>query len=671
MLKLRILLLSNYFYLILIIFAFLISLIRINLPRTSSYSEKSVYFYGIVTKYNIISDKLTIYLKNKETIIGTYYFTNEKEKEAFKNKISLGDKFIVKAIFYKPIENKTKNTFNYKKYLQNKKIFYTLDIKDIKKVRRNKNLYYKFKNILCKRIDDNPYLNTFLLGNKSYLNKEVIYAYREMGISHLFAISGMHVSILSGILLKILNKKKEKNYLIVSFLLLFYLLMIDISPSAIRGVLFFVLFSLNKVFYFHVSPIKIYLLTLLIIILINPFYIFDVGFLYSFMITFSLIFLSDKLKANNYFKGLIKVSCISFLVSIPITLYNFCQINLLSIIFNLFYVPFISLIVFPLELLNFIFPILNPICNIFINILEQSALYLSKINFLKLTFYKFNILLYFCYFLLIMFFMFEYKKYHKRRVLYVIIVILIIHFLYMDNNTYIKMLDVGQGDSILIYSKREAILVDTGGIQNKEKSIIRNTTLPILKSLGIKKLQKLIITHGDYDHIGEAKYLYEHFKVEDILLNNNKINYYENQLRKYGATKAKEGSTFSCGEITFVQLNKNLKDENDSSLVYLGIYKDKSFLLMGDASIKTEQYLLEKYNLKNITILKVGHHGSKTSSSEKFLEIVKPKISLISAGKDNKFNHPHKEVVKRLKRISNVYVTKKIGTITINLDRKI
>ena len=670
MLKLRIILLSNYFYLTLIILTFLISSLRLALPRKSLLNNKGNYFYGTVTKYNLTSSKLTIYLKNKETVIGTYYFQSNTEIATFKKKVHLGDKLLVKAQFSKPIINRTENTFNYQKYLANKHIFHSLHIKKFQVISKNKNPYYTLKNFFHKKISTNPYLNTFILGDKSYLSKEVVTAYQEIGISHLFAISGMHISILSSLLLKLLNRKKEteKNYLLISIFLLFYLLIIDISPSAIRGVLFFILFSLNKIFYFYISPIKIYLLTLVITLLLNPFYVFDIGFLYSFSISFSLIFLSKELQSNNYFISLFKVSLISFLVSIPISLYNFYQLNLLSIIYNLFYVPFISLVLFPLLLFNFLFPFLKSISNFFINFLEQSALYLSKISFSKLIFYKANIYIYFFYFLIILLFLFEYKKFHKKRFLYILLIILILHFSYVDRSTFIKMLDIGQGDSILVASKGHAILIDTGGIQNKDPLLISSTTLPVLKSLGFKKLDKLVITHGDFDHIGEAKYLLDNFKVKEVLINNNSLNYYEKELLNYNAKKANQGLIFSCGAITLVQLNKNLSDENDSSSVYLGLYKNKSFLLMGDASAKTENYLLKKYNLQNITILKVGHHGSKTSSTSKFLEKVNPQISLISAGKDNKFNHPHKEVLTRLQKISQVYVTKELGTITINLD---
>ena len=658
MLKLRITLLSNYLYVILLCLVGIISIVRISLPKKTNYSVNDTYLTGTLIKKEITPDKVTLYIKNKETVIGYFYIDNKQFKE-----VSLGDKLIIKGKFSRVSKSRTKNTFNYRKYLERKNIFYIVEIDKYKVISKNKNIYYKIKDLIYKRVGRDAYLNTFLLGNKTYLDKEVKNSYQEIGISHLFAISGMHISILSMLLLKIL-KKKDRSYFIVSIFLLLYLFLIETSASSIRGVLFFILFSINKIFYFYIPPIKIFILTLVIVLLINPFYIFDIGFLYSFSISFSLLFLSEELKGGNYFKGLLKVSFLSFLISIPISLYSFCQINLLSILYNLFYVPFISLILFPLTLIRFIVPLK---IDFLINILEKSSLFLSKINTFKFIFYKGNIIIYILYFLFIIVFLIDYKKRRKKRFFLVIIVLLVVHYFYRDNGSFIKMLDVGQGDSILVYSKGCSMLVDTGGVYGNEGGVVKNVTIPVLKSLGIKKVDKLLISHGDFDHVGDALYLVNHFKVGGILINNNEANYFEKELLKKKAHKAKEGLVIKCGDVSLIEINKNMVLENDSSSVYLGIYKDRRFLLMGDASSKTEEYLIKNYNLEDVDILKVGHHGSNSSSSKKFIDIVNPKISLISAGIDNKFGHPHKEIIQRLDN-SYVFVNKDLGSITVNLD---
>ena len=133
------------------------------------------------------------------------------------------------------------------------------------------------KNILKKRIGNNPYLNTFILGDKTYINDNVIKSYQENGISHLFAISGMHISLLSTIILRILKSLKiqeQKRYYIASLFLLLYLLLVGLSPSVLRGVIFFYLFSINNIYYFYIKNTNIFMVALSITLLINPFFIY-------------------------------------------------------------------------------------------------------------------------------------------------------------------------------------------------------------------------------------------------------------------------------------------------------------------------------------------------------------------------------------------------------------
>ncbi len=243
------------------------------------------------------------------------------------------------------------------------------------------------------------------------------------------------------------------------------------------------------------------------------------------------------------------------------------------------------------------------------------------------------------------------------------------------------MIDVGQGDSILLSSKGHHILVDTGGQiklekelwkkQKRQYSIVRTKTIPLLKSLGIKKIDNLILTHGDMDHLGEATILLDNFQVENIILNLGTLNQKEQEIKKKykKVTQIKQDQEITCGEIKLIQLNKEFKEENESSQIYYAKYKQRKILLMADAEEKSENYILNTYNLEPIDILKVSHHGSKYSTIEPFLKIIHPKISLISVGENNQFSHPHKELIARLKKYqTKIYQTKQSGNITINLD---
>ena len=685
MLRLRKILLYDYLYFVILSICLIITAVRVNLPIKSNYKLSDTKIIGIVTNINIDGNKLDIIINVKEKIKAYYYFDSLEEKERISNLINLGDKVLLTGQLNKIEKNKTEELFDYKKYMKTKGINYMQEIEEITILKKNSNIFYKIKQLIVKRCN-NTYLKVFVLGDKTKVSTDITNSYRDLGISHLFAISGMHITLLSSYLLKLLKKLKireEKRYFIVSIFLLFYLFITGVSASILRSILFFIFFSINKVYYFYIKSTNIFILVFSISLFINPYYIYDVAFLYSFSISFSLIIMGNYINSyKSYIKKLFLTSIISFIVSIPITLYNFNQINFLSIIYNIFYVPYISIIVFPLSLLTFIFPFLESLFNIFIMILENSCLLLSKINFFKLVFCNNNIIFYFGYVVLVIVLLIGL---FKKKYYYIIFLIigLVFHYLqpFVFNKDYLMMLDVGQGDSIIIHSDNKTILIDTGGIMSyssedwqkkiKNNSIVLNTTIPMLKKLGINKLDYLILTHGDYDHMGEAINLVNNFKVEKVIFNNDDYNYLEldliEVLKKKEIMYYQNVQELNIGSNKLYFLNNYIYDnENDNSnVIYTEINKIK-ILLMGDAGIKVEKDIIGSYDLKDIDILKVGHHGSKTSSSKEFINNVNPKYSLISVGEDNKFGHPNKIVLENLED-SIIYRTDIDGSIMFEI----
>ena len=207
--------------------------------------------------------------------------------------------------------------------------------------------------------------------------------------------------------------------------------------------------------------------------------------------------------------------------------------------------------------------------------------------------------------------------------------------------------------------------------RKNQYSVVKNTTIPLLKSMGIKRINYLILTHGDYDHAGDTINLIENFKVDKIYLNQGNFNYLEKKIiTSFKNTyQVKEGQIFYLGDLVLIELNKEFSDENDSSSVFLLIYNDVKVLLTGDASIKSEKYILDNYDIGKINILKLGHHGSKTSTSNLLLKSTSPDLALISCGYNNKFKHPNKETLKKLNKYRISYLrTDFEGTITIDLN---
>ena len=625
MLRLRKILLCSYLYIIIILIVGIITIIRLN--TTITYNSP---YTGIITKITKLDKKTIITIDNN--VIGTTY------KDI---NINLGDRIKVYGEF--------NNNYIY--------------ISKYKIISRNKNIYYYIKSKLISTFN-NRYLYTFILGDKSYLDKSVVRSYQENGISHLFAISGMHISLLVLMitkLLKLFKFNEYKRFKITSIILFLYLILVGFSPSILRGVLFYYLFTINNLYYFYIKKINLFILVISIALLINPRYIYDLGFLYSYSISLSLLIFSDYLK-GNYFISLLKVSLISNLVSIPITLYSFNQINLLSILYNLVYVPFISFIVFPFTLIVLIIKPLEPIYNLLIIVLENTSLFLSNISLFKLTFKELNIFIYIIYFILIFIFLFR----RRKEYLYILLILLVIH-LFLPSGDYVEFINVGQGDSTLISLNTKNYLIDTGGSRNRE--VYYYNLKPVLKKNGVRKIDYLIFTHGDFDHMGESINLVKDYKIDKVIFNCGEYNYLEKELIK--ELDNKNIKYYSCinklNNLYFLN-TKDYSNENDSSNVIYTEINDYKFLFMGDASIVREKDILNEYELNNIDVLKVGHHGSKTSSSEIFINSINPRYSIISVGK-NKYGHPNKEVLDILKN-STIYRTDKDGSIMFKIKKR-
>lgn len=673
--KLKIVLHYNYVYYFLLCIVLILAIFRIVIPQQSKYTGKEAVVMGRIVESHRIKNQWTFIIQGKEKLRVTYYVQTEEQDESVQ-KYHLGDKVKVYGDLQKPAKATTNNTFDYQDYLKKHHIYYLVKATKIVKEAENKNIYFFIKQKIQDRLQKEPYLNSFLLGDNSYISKEVVKSYQTNGVSHLFAIGGMQMSFLSILLLKLLKKLSSKIKYGIIFIFLFgYSCLIGWSASVMRGVFFFVFFSLNRLCNLKIKKENLCILILSITLLINPFFILNVGAWYSFSISFGLIMMGDELKKQtSYLKKLWKTSFLSFVLSLPITLSQFYEINLLSILYNLFYVPFINIIVFPFSWITCFLSFLTPFYQIITSFLERSSLFFSKVKFATIIFPKLPLPIYVIYIIGIILYCYGIKN-KKLKLKFFLLFILFVHYILpmVRQESYLKMIDVGQGDSILLHSKNCSILIDTGGREGSSRgSIVSNITIPLLKSLGIRYLDYLILTHGDQDHMGEASYLLENFSVRKTLLNLGEYSNLEQDLitKEYSLEQAKEGYQISCGHFELLQLNGLWDNENDGSQIYFITYQNIAMLLMGDASMKSEQKLLEKYEIPSIYLLKLGHHGSKTSTSLELLQKKRPRLGLISVGKENKYGHPHTEVLNRLEKQDVFsYLTSSSGTITINFSK--
>ena len=682
--RLKKILQSNLLYVLLTLFLFGYVIFIIIFDKNESiYSINDKEFTMIVDFFKFDGNKLSMTLKSEEDLVANYYIDTYDELLFLKNNIKYGSLLKVEGNLKIPSNNTIPNTFNYRKYLKNKDVYYILNVSKIEILDRDIGFIYKVRNFINDKIsliDSTGYMKAFVLGDMNGIDNESYINYQKIGITHLFAISGSHISLISVILFKLFKKFNDKiKYLLVDIILIIFGFIVGYPAAIKRCIIFFVINSINKLFHLNINSFKVLLLVIFCLILYNYKIIFDVGFLYSVCTVLGIILCNDFISHSNKIVTSFRLSLIAFLFSLPISLCNFYEVNLLSIIYNMFYIPFVSFVVFPLSLLSLIVPILYDLFFISIKILEVSGDIFSnfKIFSIYLNFNMLQVLFFYLITLLVF-----YRRIYKLGIVLILIVVFDLIVPYFDNNAYVYFFDVGQGDSSLIISpyRGDVILIDTGGSINyvkenwmeKEPYYVSDNVVSFLKSKGIKSIDLLVLSHGDADHMGEAINLVENIKVEKVIFNCGDFNDLEKQLIK--VLDKKKIPYYSCikelniddNKLYFLN-NKDYGNENDNSSVIYTKLNYHKFLFMGDAGVEVEEDLIEKYNLQNIDVLKVGHHGSKTSSSEEFIGEINPKYSVISVGKNNRYGHPNDSVLEKLED-SKIYRTDEDGSIMFKID---
>ncbi len=281
------------------------------------------------------------------------------------------------------------------------------------------------------------------------------------------------------------------------------------------------------------------------------------------------------------------------------------------------------------------------------------------------------------------------KKNNLKK--YVILILLLSSFFYTffsyvqknffqvsNHNLQFHFIDVGQGDSSLIITpKGKTILIDAGDEAHAKKVV------SYVREQGIEKLDLVIATHPDADHIGGMDKVIKNFDIDvfampDVSAKTNQYKQIQRELKakKMKATRLYQGDEVQIDdsldfEILSPVKGKKYDDTNEYSIVAKIVYKDTSFILMGDATMENEVDIINNVPDIDIDVLKLGHHGSSTSSSDYFITKTSPKIAIISCGKNNKYGHPHQEVMRVLKKHGvTPYRTDEMGDIVITSDGK-
>lgn len=634
------------------------------------------------------------------------FYLNVKKKE----NLDYGDLVLIKGTFIKPKSNSNYRGFNYREYLKTEGIIGTINSNNVNLICKKNSifnrLFLKIKKLIQSNFDPNisNVMLGILLGYTDEISEDIREKFSESNISHILAVSGMHIGYLillcTAVFEKVAGKRNSNIYSIL--VLILYVKLVGFSPSVVRAVIMAIMLLFSKLIYRKSDVWSSLSLSLLVLLVYNPFYIKSISLLFSYLATLGITIYLKIFSVKNKIINTICITCCVTLSILPITAISLNSIPLLSIIINIF----AGIIVGPIFILLIIFIVfgrflsLTFIKNILI-ILVKIVLYITdlgrNIPFNKLYVFMpnfFDVLFYYIIIFFIIFLLYIYKSKRKQNKVFnkriknlisllkyrysqnkrkVISIILIIIFSFFIIHTFPKELriyfvDVGQGDSCLIMTpNNKKILIDGGGSENYD--VGKNVLIPYLLARRIKKIDYLIISHFDTDHIGGLLTVMEKLNVNTVLISKQGSNS-ENYKKFVRIVKERNIKVDVVGKGDRIKIendlyfdvlwpnNSSLVDENvlnNNSIVCKMNYKNFSMLFTGDIEEIAEKQILNQYknNMEtlNSTILKVAHHGSKTSSTQNFVDAVTPKIALIGVGENNKFGHPNEEVIKRLEKL--------------------
>ena len=711
-----------------------------------------------------------------------YLYVNTKKE------FDYGDIVEVKGIFSKVNKATNEYCFDYREFLKQKKIDGNIMASKVNLLRKNSmlckisNVKIKLNNYIDENYSDTAsgFLKTLLLGETNEIEKEIKEDFTKANISHILAISGMHISIIILVIkniMQILKFDKRLEKIFLNLLIICYIFFIDYPISAIRvaitQVILLITFFTNRKSNFY-NTISI---TLFIILLLNPYNIESTAmqlsfggicgiylfykfikkmFFYKFCIqkkTVKEISKENKkenknireniknicqtvIKSNKLKQIVIDSLCLNISVQIfifPIVWYKFNFISITSFIPSIL----ISLFIFPILILGYLsffeifiqkfisIGIISKINNFIILKMLNLVSILSKIPLLSIYLKRPNEIFIVSYYVVLILCIkiiqkdklaellhiwriksgkvpikqcirVKFKKNNdfKRIVLIVILNIVIIFQSFVQDNflkngVEIYFLDVGQGDSTIIRTaKNKTIVIDGGEGEKSGFDYGKNVLFPFLINKGARKIDFLIFSHFDSDHCGGLIYLLENIKVEKILIGkqfekNENLEYIVNLANKKHVKiiELQAGNKINIEKESSLEIlwpsvaEKNSENSiNNNSLVCKFVCKNFSMLLTGDIESIAEEKLIEKYkntNRLNANILKIAHHGSKTSSIEKILDVVKPQYAFIGVGENNTFGHPSNITIENLeKRKIKIYRTDKMGEICIKITKK-
>lgn len=562
------------------------------------------------------------------------------------------------------------------------------------------------------------YLRGLLLGERLEVDPDWERQYTTLGIVHLLSISGLHVTVLTGtiyFILKWFGLTREWAAWVVIGLLPVYAVLTGLHAPVVRATIMAGLTMFALIFLKPGDSLSFLGVAFLIQLGVNPYQLFEAGFQLSFLLTAGLIVWTEPVARlfsliPSFLRYPVAGNLVAEWLSFPVVIYHFHEYSLLSWPANLLFVPVISFFVLPSALfilcLGWIWESMAlffaSILETIIRMIQEWVEWFSALTEFHLSFSsppKWWIVLYYLFSMMLLL---SWLKRGSKAIRAVSLALVALLFLIYPGKSgfsaRIAFLDVGQGDATVIETKNgQTILVDGGGNVRYDKDeawqkrknsfqVGRDVIVPYLKSQGIRKIDCLIITHGDMDHINGLLDVIRRFPVEKVVRNPGySINGEEQKIimelkkRNVPVYVAPTGYTWEFEEgigMTFLHpdptgTEKGGEPDNESSVVSLLSVGGTNLLFPGDIGTSTENRLLKRWSWPAVDILKVGHHGSASSTHETWLDVLRPKYAVISAGRFNPYGHPAPEVISRLKeREISIWRTDQHGAVIFEIGKK-
>lgn len=642
-------------------------------------------------KISVNGDILSGELHTKQqTVRFIYRFKTKFEQTIWQNQKQMVQAPVKVKDIQKLSGPRNPGEFNFQKYSIHKNIHYIVTLQEVGSVRRYrpKTIFEKI-NVLRIHIINHLarlpkwlkiHAQSLIVGYTENSERDFLKILSVLGVIHLFSLSGLHVLILLTIMRKLTSLLKIPLEWVDDFMLILlpcYGILVGSKSGIWRAiVLAMVSIILNKL-RISWSRLDVFSLTIMICVVIYPFAVTEMGGQLSFLLSFAILYLY---KESRLLTAALKMN----LVSLPVICFYTYQLNWLTLLTNILFVPLFTYVILPIALVSALtvdwsgWKIPNYLFDRLYNFLDIIAGD-TRFTFVTGSLPSWVVLLLI---VIVLFYVESKAVWNKFLWQYGAIFIVCIVMNKFPLFGAVHIIDVGQGDSILVTTPllRQTFLIDVAGklklpkpswAQTVSSNQVDNSTIPFLKSQGISQIDKIFLSHKDVDHIGNLETILTKFPVKEVyfglgLENNPRI---KSAIKQHPAVKFKnlrQGDVVKTGAINWRVLwpNHSSVGENGDSLTLLAKIKNKRWLFPGDLDSKGENEILQKYNFK-IDYLKVGHHGSKTATSEELLKTMQPKIGFISAGINNRYGHPNQETLQRLgKNQVQYFNTAEYGMIT-------